>query len=84
MAILDGGEPPHQATRPAAPGESGEQVVARLAGVARYDADRAWQRRPRKLALQLQQALGVEPLAQAVDAGEQVTLSRHAHVADGE
>ena len=76
-----GAKRPHQPPRPAAARERGEHVVAGLAALAGDHADRARQQRPRELLLALEQALGVELLAQALDAREQVALAGDAQVA---
>ena len=81
VAVLDRGETPHNPARPAAPAQSREHVVARLAALTRHDPDRVWQQRPRQAPLALQQALGGERLAQALDPRQQVPLARDAQVA---
>ena len=83
MAILHGRKAPDQPSRPAAPGQAREDVVARLAGLACYDTDRVRQHRPGQQLLCRQQALGVKLLAQTLDAGEQITLARDSQVGDG-
>ena len=82
MAILHRRKAPDEAPRPAASGKRGEQVVARLAALGRDHADRARQGRQRQTLLQLEQPLGVERLAQAVDPREQVALAGDAQVGD--
>ena len=62
----------------------GEHVVARLAALAGDDADRARQRRPGEQLLRLEEALGVERLAQPVELGEQVALAGDPQARDGE
>ena len=84
VAVLHRREAPHEASRPAASGQACEDVVASLACLAGDDADRARDERPREELLQLEQALRVELLAQAVDAREQVSLAGDPQVAHGE
>ncbi len=85
VAVLHGGEAPHQPPRPAAAGERGEDVVAGLAvsrpvitPIVRGSSGRArrfWgSSRPSR----------VELLAQAVDPGQQVSLAGDAQVGDRE
>ena len=72
VAVLHRREAPHQASRPAAPRERREHVVARLAALA-GDRRRSCAAAPAGQALlALEQALGVELLAQPLDAGQQV------------
>ncbi len=80
MAILDGRERPHQPPRPAAPRERGEHVVACLAALGGDHADRARQLRAVQSPLVLEQALGVELAAQALDPREQIALAGHAQI----
>ena len=82
MAILHGRERPHQSPRPAAAAQSREHVVARLAALAGDDADRARQRRARKRALVLEQALGRELAAEPLDLCQQVALPGDPQVGD--
>ena len=84
VAILHGGEAPDEPPGPPAAGERGEDVVARLAALAGDHADRARQQGQVQAPLALEQPLGVERLAQAVDPREQISLAGHAQVGDGE
>ncbi len=84
VSVLYGREAPHQAPRPATPGERREHVVARLAPLGRDHADRARHERAREQLLRLKQALAVELLAQPVDTRQQIALAGHAQVGDGE
>ncbi len=84
VAILHGGKAPDEPSGPAATGKRGEDVVARLAALARDHADRAGKQRQVQALLALEQPLGVERLAQAVDPREQVSLPGHAQVGYGE
>ena len=84
MAVLNGSKAPHQPARPAAADERGEDVIARLAALARDHPDRAGEQRSFKALLGLEQPLGVQLLAQAVDAGQQIALAGDAHVGDRE
>jgi hypothetical protein len=84
VAVLHWSEAPHQPPRPAASGERREDVVARLAALAGDHADRAGKHGPLEELLGLEQSLGVQLLAQPVDARQQIALAGDAHVGDGE
>ncbi len=75
MAVLHRGERPDEAAGPAAAAQPREDVVAGLAALAGDDPDRPRHRRPRERLLWLEQAPGVQHLAQAVELGEQVALA---------
>ena len=72
--------------RPAQPRRRrpGQDVVARLAGLAGDDADAARQPRPRQRLLRREQALGVQPPPQLLELGQQVALAGHAQPRDRE
>ena len=84
VAVLHGRERPHQPARPAAPAQAGEHVVARLSALAGDDPDRARQQRAREPLLRLEQAVGGQPAAQALELDEQVALAGDAQLGDGE
>ena len=83
-AVLDRGVGPDQPAGPAAAAKCREHVVARLARLAGDHADRPGQADAREALLWLEQPLGIELLAQAVDLGEEVALSGHPKVSDVE
>jgi hypothetical protein len=84
VAVLDGGERPHQAPLPAPPAQPGEHVVAGLAALAGHHADRPRQLGARQALLGQQQALGVQHAPQAVHLGQEVALARDPQVGDRE
>ena len=84
VAVLHGGEAPHQAPCPSAPRERRRDIVAGLALLAGDHADSAGQERELEPLLRLEQALAVELLAQPVDPSQQVALACHAQIGDGE
>ena len=84
VAVLHRREGPHEPPAPALATQAGEDVVASLASLAGDDADRTWRAGEREGLLRGEEPLGVEPLAQPVDLGQQVALARHAERGDGE
>ena len=79
-----GRERPHDPARPAAAAQPGEDVRARLAALARHDADAARERGAREPLLRLEQALGMERAPQPVELREQVALARRRRSVDRE
>ena len=75
VPVLHRGEPPHQPARPATPPQPGEDVVPRLAALARDDPDRVRKQRQLQPLLRRQRPLRVQLPAQPLDAGEQIPLA---------
>ena len=84
VAILDGRECPHEAPGPAAPAQPGDDVVAGLSPLAGDHADGARQPRALEPLLGLEQPLGVQALAQALERHQQVALARETQLGDSE
>ena len=84
VAVLDGRERPHQPPGPAAAAQPGEDVVAGLAPLAGDDADRPRQQRAGQPLLGLEQPVGVQPPAQALELHQQVALAGEPQLGDRE
>jgi hypothetical protein len=84
VAVLDRREGPDEPSAPAPPPQPGQDVVPRLAALARDDADRLGQQGALQPLLGLEQALGMQSPAQALHRHQQVALAGDAQLGHGE